>query len=210
MSNSIDDYVKRPIRYQNIDGLDELFLGFLWIALQLLDFFHLTAASGSVWRSNATFFLCVGVLAAVCLYGHKSLKSNITFPRTGYVKYRRSATGVWLRGSIAAAVAVGVALATVFVLQRLGPDSSEIGKMALTSGGWALFYIYITRMDAAWRWVVLLAMLVVPPLAAAFPIGRLLSGNLPFVLQGLIFFVSGLIGLTFYLHRNPLPEHGAE
>jgi hypothetical protein len=206
MANQIDDYVKRPVRYQNIDGLGELGFGILWMALPLLEFFNKTAASGSIWHHRATFFVCIGAVTFVILYGQKVLKKHITHPRTGYVKYRPNRT----RMAIAVLVAIAVAIAIVLVVPRLAPHSSETVKMALLSVGWGLLYAFGSRMEEAWRWVVLVALIVAPPVVTTLPIGQLWSGNLPFALQGLIFAVSGAVALALYLRRNPVPEQAAE
>ena len=126
MANQIDEYAKRPIRYQNIDGLNELGIGILWMTLPLLEFFNKTAASGSFWHRRTTFFVCVAAFTVALLYGHKALKKRLTYPRTGYVKYRQTRTRVFASLFVAGAVAVAVALATVFALRRLAPHSSEI------------------------------------------------------------------------------------
>lgn len=206
MADQIDDYVKRPLRYQNIDGLGELGFGILWMALPLLTFLRRTAPSSSVWHHGATFFVCVGAVTFVILYGQKVVKKHITHPRTGYVKYRPNRT----RMAIAVLVAIAVAIATGLVVRRLEPHSSEMLGTAFASAAWGAFYAFITRMEAAWRWVVLVALLVVPPAITTLPLGQLWSGNLPFVLQGLIFVVSGAIALALYLRQNPVPEQAAE
>jgi hypothetical protein len=206
MANQIDDYVKRPVRYQNIDGLGELSAGILLMLLPLLAFLQETAAPGSIWHYNATFLVCIATLGFIVLYGPKVLKKRITYPRTGYVKYRSTRTRGWIGGLAGAAATI----ATVLVLRRLAPHSFEVLGMAILSAMWGLFYAFGTRMDEGWRWVMLLALIVVPPVVKTLPMGRLWSGKLPFVLQGLIFFLSGVITLALYLRWNPVPEQGAE
>lgn len=209
MANQIDDYVKRPFLYQHIDGLGELLIGFLWIVLPLLEFFNKTAASGSIWHRGITFYVCSAAITVAFLYGHTILKKHITFPRTGYVKYREARK----RGRLIAGMVVvfALVLSIDYVVERFASHSYETTTIAWTSAGWGLLYVILTRMNAAWRWVVLLALLVVPPAATMlFPVGRFWSGTFPFVLQGLIFAISGTIALTLYLRRNPVPEQVAE
>jgi hypothetical protein len=206
MASQIDDYVKRPVRYQNIDGLAELGIGILWTGLMLVQLLRDVAPSGSIWHGRIAFYVCVAALTLAVLYGQKVLKKRITYLRTGYVKYRPKR----IRIAIAVLTAIAIAIATVLVLRNLAPHSSETVKMALASAAWALFYAFMTRMEAAWRWVVLVALLVVPPAATVLPLGRLWLGNLPFVLQGVIFAVSGAIALALYLRQNPVPEQVAE
>ncbi len=208
MADQINDYVKRPMRYENIDGLGELFFGVLWAMLMFLTLLHSTAPSSSAWRCNTTFFVSAVALAVAYLYGYKALKKRITYPRTGYVKYRSNR--ITIRISIAGLTAVAVAIAAVFLLRHPASYPPNMVKMALASAGWGLFYAFTTRMDSVWRWVVLLALLVIPPSVTTLPMGPLWSDTLPFVLQGLIFAISGLIALALYLRQHPVPECGAE
>ena len=210
MSDQIDDYVKRPMRYENIDGLNELFIGIMWIIFPLLEYFNKTAASGSIWHLRTTFLVCLAAIVLVALYGHKALKKRLTYPRTGYVKYRQTGTKAVARLVMAFTAAVAIAIVTVSVLSRLEPQSSSLMGPALVSAASGLFYVFVTRMDAGWRWVVLVVMIVVPSVVATLPLGRLWLGNSPIVLIGMIYFVSGAITLTLYLRQNPVPEQVAE
>jgi hypothetical protein len=209
MANQVDDYVKRPMRYQNIDGLGELGIGIIWTGLTLLELLKETAPSGSIWHGKTTFVVCAAALLFVVLYGQKALKKRITYPRTGYVKYRDTGTGAW-RIVAGLLTAVVVALAVVFVSQRFALPSFKVMVIALGSAGWGLMYALMTRLDAAWRWVVLVTMIVAPPAVAMLPLDPSWRDHLPFVLQGLIFMVSGAISLALYLRRNPPPEQVAE
>ena len=208
MTDQINDYVKRPMRYENVDGLGDLFFGVLWAMLMLLTLFHSTAPSGSVWHRNTTFFVSAVALAVAYLYGYTALKRRITYPRTGYVKYRPNR--ITIRIAIAGLTAVAIAIAAVFLLRHMASYPPNMVKMAFASAGWGLFYAFTTRMDSVWRWVVLLALLVIPPAVTTLPMGPLWSDTLPFVLQGLIFAISGLIALALYLRRSPAPEQGTE
>jgi hypothetical protein len=208
MANQIDDYVKRPIRYLHIDGLGELVFGVMWTGFILLGSLLKAAPSGSFWQVYAAFLVCLAALTFGLLYGYKALKKRITYPRTGYVKYRRAGKRVRRIAGMLTGLATG--FATNFVLRPFASQSYETALMVWTSVGWGLLYIFVTRMDEAWRWVVLVALIVAPPVVATLPLGRLWLHTLPFVLQGLIFFVSGAIALALYLRRNPVPEQVAE
>lgn len=209
MASQIDDYVKRPMRYGNIDGLEELGTGLGWAGFALIMWFQETAPSSSLWHREMTFIVCVGGFALVVHYVKKALKKRITHPRTGYVKYRQTTKGVW-RIVEAILVAVAVALAVVFVSQRFALPSFKMVIIALTSVAWGLMYAMLTRLDEPWRWVVLVALVAAPPTVAMLPLAPLWRDHLPFVLQGLIFMISGAIALTLYLRRNPVPEQVAE
>jgi len=209
MADQIDDYVKRPMRYQNIDGLDELLIGVLLTGVGLLQLFREIAPSGSIWKHNATFEVCAAAVFFIVVYDRKALKKRVTYLRTGYVKCRHTRKGVW-RIVAGALMAIAVAFATFFVLYRFALPSSKLVVIAWTSALWGLIYAMLTWMDAAWRWVVLVALIVAPPVVAMLPLGHLWSDYLPYLLQGLIFFVSGAVTLTLYLRRNPVLEQGVE
>lgn len=218
MFDLIDDYTKRPDQYRRVDGINELAVGVDLAAFALLTFLHRTAPSGSVWHNRALYLLCVAALTLLGLYSIVALRKRITFPRTGYVKYRRGGIKAFFLG-----LAAGAAFAALFgavllvhhVLPHFAPHSFEGGAPVWTSGCWALFFAFcyaqMTRMDAAWRWITLVAMIVLPPaLVSAFPLSRAWADALAFGLTGSILIVSGAITLTLYLRRNPVPEQVAE
>jgi hypothetical protein len=209
MTNQIDDYAKRPIRYRNIDGLSELAIGLLWVLAPLLEIFTKTAPSGSLWHGKTPLLVCFAALACVVVFGPKALKKRLTYPRTGYVKYRRTRSRVWrLAGGVLAAAVV--ALAAAFLLRRYASPSSKVMLIALTSAGWGGIYAGITRLDAAWRWVALGVLVVAPPAVTALPLHPVWRDGLPIIALGLVFLVSGAISLALYLRRNPVPEQAAE
>jgi hypothetical protein len=204
MANQIDDYVKRPVRYQNIDGLGELTLGILLIVIAPLDLFK-EAAPSSFWHHWVLLLICLVALLAALRYARRALRARITHPRTGYVRYRR--TTPWIAGVTGAAFAFGIG----FGLRHLAPNFSAEGWMPLVSSAlWGLLYALLTQMDAAWRWIVLVAMVAVPPAIATLPFSRPLLNTLPYLAQGIIFSLSGAITLTLYLRRNPIPEQVGE
>jgi hypothetical protein len=204
MSDQIDDYVKRSMRYQNVDGLNELFAGVGWTGLMLLLLLRDIAPPGSIWHHRAAFPVGGIVLLILLKYCQEALKKRLTYLRTGYVKYRQTRKRVWsfVSGALAA---VAVALATVFVLH---PPSFKLVLIVLVSAAWGVTYARLTRMDAAWRWIVLVALIATPPLAATLPLSHLWPDT--FIVQGLILVVSGAITLTLYLRQNPVPEQVAE
>jgi len=195
MSNELDDYVRRPVRYKNIDGIWEMGVGFLWVGMALFDRVWAIAPGSSAWYRKSMHAMCLVVLALVIYYGVGVLKKRITYPRTGYVKYQPAGARPWIAGVIAAALA----LATyALVLRRF------TGLLPLTVGcaGFGALYAFGTRLDAAWRWVVLVLMVGGPVAISTLSLGREWADTLSLGFFGLTWLASGAITLCLYLRRT--------
>ena len=86
--DQIDSLLKRPIAYDNIDGLGELGSGFICLAYTLIGLLQAHAPKGSLWHGMPAFIVYVAVMLSIIRYGTKTIKERITYPRTGYVEYR--------------------------------------------------------------------------------------------------------------------------
>jgi hypothetical protein len=75
---------------------------------------------------------------------------------------------------------------------------------------WGLFYAFATRLDEAWRWVVLVVMVTGPVAISMLPLEREWLETLSAGFLGLTLLVSGLIALSLYLRRTRPPEREAE
>jgi hypothetical protein len=144
------------------------------------------------------------VLLLVVLYGQKILKKRITFPRTGFVKYRPVGAKPWIVGAITGALGVAAA---IFVLRRF----SFSLNVAVASAMWGLFYAFATKLEGgAWRWVVLVVMVGGPVAISTLPLDREWLETLSFGFLGLTLFVSGGITLYLYLRHTRPSEQEAE
>jgi hypothetical protein len=205
MVNQIDDYVKRPARYRNIAGLAELMLGLLITLFWPLDMIREIAPSG-FRRYPIAFIIYAVAISAAIIYGWRLLRARIVYPRTGYVK-DRAAGAAWMGGVVGGAVAYGISS----WLPRFWPHfPPEEWWLLLSSAVWGLVFALMTRKDAAWRWIVLIALVAAPLAIATLPLSPPLFRTLPLLAQGVIFSLSGAIALTLYLHRNPRPEQVKE
>jgi hypothetical protein len=153
--------------------------------------------------------------------GTKFVKKRITYPRTGFVEYRREA-----RGRIVM-IAFGAVTAAAFaVLMALGHGNAAalMGMVIVPS------YAYGIARAVQWKWLVV-AVLAVGTLALAtlpaslvvslvpdptfFPKSRFpadLAGSCLFeeMFIGATFLVSGGITLYRYLSQTQAPEQAAE
>ena len=212
MFNPIDDYVKRPDRIRNIDGSQEMACGILVVASWVLVQLQLAIAppnSPRFWPALAGTSACTMAVIFVVVRGLKALRKRITFPRTGYVNYRRGGTTAFangiILGSIAAVLGSGAILAArhqaLFHLR-----GEEAGLLVFGP----IVYASLTRLDAAWRWAVLVALIAAPLAIAEIPLGHFWLRTLPVAAQGIIISLSGAAALALYLQKNRLPEEPAQ
>lgn len=153
MTNQIDNYVKRPIRYLHVDGLGELGIGVLLTGSALLWLRLRSTPSSSFWHAFVTVLVCVVALAFALFYGRSALKKRLTYPRTGYVKYRNTRSAGW-KMARAMLVCLPLAFAFDFVMRHFAPHSYETGLIVGTSAI-CLFYIFLTwmaRHGGGWCW----------------------------------------------------------
>lgn len=204
--DQVDRMLARPKIYYNIDGVGELALGFMFLASALLRSMQLQTPKGSVWHSMYLFIIYVGLMYVILKYGSRAIKKHITYPRTGFVEYRKHGT-FWLPMVmiIGALTTVGFCIAlrrhwdlTTFVV---------LYGLLLTGG-----YAYGLARTVRWKWLVASAMAFISLLIAVFPriwiwldptwIGALW---LSFMLYGALLLISGGISFWLYLRHTQAP-----
>ena len=209
MAESILDYEKRPIRYNAIDGVDEMLLGLLFLALFLLMHLVAIAPAGSVWHWKPALLIANALVFVLFLVSRKLLKQRITYRRTGYVKPRYSKVRAAV-GGIVGMVVGGVV--TIYVLKALRPPQREPIMLVLNGLLWAGFYLYFyiikTQLYRAYRYVIASAIAIAPILVySAFSKVRDIS-TLSQAVLGACFLISGVITFWSYLRNTkPADEH---
>ncbi len=187
MDNIIEEYPKRPVRYQYIDGIYEICCGLLLLGMVLLS--HL-------WLAMLTVIIVCGQIV---------IKKKVIYPRTGYVRLRGVGIKPWIWGIISAAIA----LVAVFAFRRFSYSLTVL----LASAGWAFIYAYmgrLARMDNIWRWLAVLAMILGPTGISLLPLDRQKIDALGIGFIALIFLTSGSIVFLLYLRRTRSPEQVVE
>src|ERR1035437_5315900 len=91
----VENLLDRPMLYNNIDGVGELGLGFMFVAFATLMWLQAHSAPDAIWHRVYTLLVLMGIVLPVIHYGSKAIKERITYPRTGFVAYRKRDT-VWL------------------------------------------------------------------------------------------------------------------
>jgi len=209
----VGNLLDRPRLYYNVDGLGELGGGVMCLGFALVWWLLMRSPVDSAWHRISLFvFLAVGLLIH---YGTKAVKTRITYPRTGFVEYRKQ----WHTPAIAAALGA-LAAAGLGVGFRRHWDVSTIAPLA----GLFLAAAYGYNFARAVRWkLVVVGAIAIASLAIAFlpadVLGALGSESpahpdraellgtilLSLMVYGILLLISGGVSLWFYLRHTQAP-----
>jgi hypothetical protein len=204
MNDDIQKAMQRTKRYWHVDGLVEGAFGGVCLVLALFFLIQSILPQNNLFSQllNAGF---VVILIGSMLVSRKAVtfaKERLTYPRTGYVSYRRS-TG----GRHVLAFGVAMLMATLVTVLFVTAPTSLDWLPAITGlliGGAMLFFSY--RVGLA-RFALLA--LISSLLGCALSLVGL--GNVPglalyYGLMGLALLVSGGLTLARYLRETDMPE----
>jgi hypothetical protein len=203
----IGSLLERPKAYYNIDGVGELGIGFMLLCYTLFKWIQAHAPQHSIWDQAWVFWIYFGLMLSIIHYGSKAIKERITYPRTGFVEYRKRDT-FWRPFFIAMAVsALSVGL---FLTRRAHWDMTTL---ALLIGLYlAASYAYGFARRVRWKWAVACAMACGSVTIALLPADRSWAGafELSMPLYGALFMVSGGISFWLYLRHTQAPAQDAQ
>jgi hypothetical protein len=211
--DQVGNLLERPRLYYNIDGLGELGGSVMCLGLGLLWWLLMRSPADSVWH-RISFFVFVGLMLLIH-YGIKTVKTRITYPRTGFVEYRRRR-----HTSAIAAVVGALATAGLAVAFRRHRDISTL--VSLAGLVFAAAYGYNFARAVRWKLVIVGAMAVASFVIAFLPVdvlGALGSESpahpdrakllgailLSLTVYGTLLLISGGISLWLYLHHTQAP-----
>jgi hypothetical protein len=204
--------------YYNIDGVGELAMGFMCLGWALLLWLQAHTPREAVWNQMYGFLVYVGVMLAAIHYGSKAIKAHVTYPRTGFVEYRRRYR--WLT-AITAAAFTALAMPILIFAARRNWDVTVLPSLFglfLAAG-----VTYRIARTVRWKIVIGLAMAaasvaiaLLPPsyfgsLAAdswiVHPVRTKLVGGflLTLIVYGGLWLVSGGISFWLYLRHTQAP-----
>jgi hypothetical protein len=215
MNNKIQETQNRLIRYDYVDGTPDLAFGGLFLLMMII--YAILAAFPGL--SNSTFS---GIIIWAVFGGGgfligwlpQRLKERVTYPRTGYVAYRRQGRPIkpWARWTIRIGVPILVIilLALMFLNRQKFPAQSQGTALYLNPGLTGLLFSGIWAI-AGWK-VALSRYYFIAAITLLISIVFLFSGpggnpGLAMLCgaMSLVLFASGGITLWRYLRRNPLP-----
>jgi hypothetical protein len=203
-SEQIEEYLKRPARYNMIDGTNEIGIGLIMSGMVLFNWLHAISPEDSVWHWNFFPVLCLWMLCVALLGAGAVFKRRVTYRRTGFVRYRASAG---LKGIIEGMVGGAIGVAAVYALSMRHTEHA----MALLGGlGMAALYAYATNLDRPWRWPVLVLIALGPRAVYVLPLNGRAQDNVGTSLIGLCWLLSGAITLCTYLRNTELPQQDAQ
>lgn len=201
----VDGAIRKTWRYWYIDGLAEMAMGCLFAVVGLLFLVETWLPEGPLKASFSALGLPVVVLggALVARQVVAALKSRLTYPRTGYVTYRRAGGRRALKGLIVGAI-TGLVVAT---LAAKAPASEAwipaLQGLAIAAGCLYLGY----RLDLS-RFYALGAFSALAGMAASLAgLGEILGAAAYYGALGAGLIVSGGLTLWGYLKQTqPLAE----
>ena len=202
----IQEYLGRPARYANIDGVVEIQAGLSWFGLGTWVWIPSIAPEGSIWHGMWLLLPLFFAWQAAVHFGSQAFKQRVTYPRTGYVscaagKRKGGAIGIMVFSAVLAAAVS----ALCGLMLRKGFQPFLLVGLPMT-----LCYGVFSRPLRVWRWAILTLMA-----AGTVGLAFLPGGFHPQLALGMAFYsgmylVSGLITLAEYLRHSKPPEQVAE
>jgi hypothetical protein len=221
--DQVERLMQRPILYDNIDGAGELALGFFLLGYTLLRWLPIHAR----WWHRYGVLLGFLLLIAAIHYGVKAIKTHITYPRTGFVEYRKRGY-VWKGAIVGVVVGLFIGLGIVLVAHShwVAGCSHWVLRMPAALFGliFAAGYAYKIASTVRWKSAVAAVMAICSVEIALLPQGaiRAMMGRnsafatafgalrLTFAFYGAILLISGGISFVLYLRNTHPAAEAAE
>jgi hypothetical protein len=212
--DQVGNLLARPRLYYNVDGLGELGGSVMCLGFALVLWLRIHSSADSVWH-QISIVVFLGLIFLI-RPGIQAVKKRITYPRTGFVEYRKQ----WHTSAISAASSAAVAVGLAFVFRRHW-DISALASM--TGLAFAASYSYHFARAVRWKWVfagVIAAASFVIALLPADVLGALGGGSpaarpdlarlggtmlLSLLVWGTMLLISGGLSLWLYLRHTQAP-----
>ena len=201
----IDKIEKRTVRSYYEDGLTEIALGLVFLLLGAYFYAEATLPPGSTVLTFVSSAGFLGIFAAAFLVNRllRFLKRRITYPRTGYVSFKKKEAGPKRR--FAAAAVAMVISAGLAVLYGLSPSV----RLLLPAVNGLLFAVagllVANRIGLVRFYILAAASAVIGVGLTAAGAGDAKGVSLFYLLFGAAVILTGAAALAIYLRRNPRP-----
>jgi len=205
----IEKIEKRTVQSFYDDGLTEIAAGLIFLLIGGYFFLQLGTTGSTAGSIVSSVFLIV-FFAAFFLVNRllRFFKRRITYPRTGYVAFKKKEMSPKRR--VATAVVAGIISAALAVLFRTSPSVQDLfpAVNGLLFAVAALLFAHRVGVIRFYALSAASAIIGVGLAAAGF--GDLKGLSLFYLLFGAALFITGLAALIVYLRRNPRPEGGSQ
>jgi hypothetical protein len=194
------DAARRSQRYWDVDGLPELVMGALWVVWGAAWLFGQTLERG--WTYNAYWMFTPAFLAGsgvIAVWLIKRLKARFTFPRTGYVEWKKPSRPQRVATAAVALVAAAVLTGVIAAHGRPAAENAAPVLGVILSLG---FVVVSLRMRAPHH-LALAAVAVALGLALGATGGRWDSVNWLFVYLGAASAAFGAVRFAMFLRHHP-------
>jgi len=209
MDDKLLDVERRVKRYWYSDGIAELSIGGMFILLGLYfgiqGYFGETSTIGVILQVSLVLVMIIGILGSNWLV--RTLKTRLTYPRTGYVEYKVRDKDANQRRYIVIGVALIIAVLSIVLINFIREfDSMVLGTGILIA---AVFVALRGKSSGVTRFyylggvsLILGVVLSLGSLSQAYNLG------LFYGLLGVALIFSGGLTLQRYLAENPMPTDG--
>lgn len=205
MNDDINHTVQRTRQYWFIDGLAELSVGGLFLLLGIYFFIQSILSSGSltllVFQLSFVFILFAMIFTSRYLLN--KLKSRITFPRTGYVSYKK-ASKVQKLTSASLAIVIATFPIILYFTTPLSLNWIPIFSGLLVG---AIWLISAVRIGLLRLYLQALLSLILGVLLSLANLDTYPSLAIYYGVMGIVLFTSGGIILAMYLRQHPAAEN---
>ncbi len=214
MSDSIKQYTQRPNHYANIDGTVEAAFGVFLLGGLLTGYFEdivLQHVKLTYLPHLLLLYLAYAPLLCLVYFGPKAVKKHITYPRTGYVVYRRQKGSRWMKVLAASAITAVVISGLAAMLSHHAAITPLRLAFAVVLGICYSAPVVILARTERWKWLVYGPLAF--GLAAIMLTGgeRLLDTFRPvLLLAGCAYFFSGAVTFWRYIRYTQPPAAECE
>ena len=209
MNDKFMDVEQRVKRYWYSDGIAELSLGGMFLLLGI--YFGLQGYFGEGSRASVIMQVGLFVIVFAGIVGVQwvvsTLKARLTYPRTGYVEYRKGGQDMKQRRNIVIGVALALVAASIILFDFFGSLDSMILGTGVMVG--AVFIALrgkstgVTRFYGVGVFSILLGVVL-----SLDKMPQEYNLALFYGLLGVVLMISGVIVLFRYLRENPIPKDG--
>ncbi len=209
MENKFLDVEQRVKRYWYSDGIAELSSGGMFVLLGL--YFGIQGYYGEGSLVSVVLQVSLVLIMMGGIFGVRwmvnLLKTRLTYPRTGYVEYRKNEQDLKQRRYVVAVMAMIIAIASVVLVKYI----NRLDSMVLITGVLVAIVFVVLRGKSSG----VTRFYMMGGFSLLLGIGLSLGGlsdeyNLAlfYGLLGVVIMASGGLVLRRYLSENPMPAEG--